>query len=80
MTNQKHFKAVHRETKEEIEFGIEDIASIKYNHEQDERLVCHAVYIDVYNCRNTNNQFLKNWLEDYELFYWHGGWHAYETN
>jgi hypothetical protein len=66
MTNQKHFKAVSRETKEEIEFGLEDI-----EYYVNEILVAgNETYC---------SRYLSHWLKDYELFYKHQGvWFPYE--
>jgi hypothetical protein len=67
MTNQKHFKAVHRETKEEIEFGLEDIEADDF-----------CMFIHVAFNKHIKFDCDEAFLKDYELFYWHGGWHAYD--
>jgi hypothetical protein len=68
MTNQKHFKAIHRETKEEIEFGLEDIVASKD--------IKHNLWVSIFVGKAYPIDIIYD--KDYELFYWHGGWHAYE--
>jgi hypothetical protein len=71
MTNKKHFKAVHRETKEEIEFDkLTFYWTINGDkQEREARLIFSAI------SRAPLDDF-----EDYELFYKHQGvWFSYET-
>jgi hypothetical protein len=77
MTDQKHFKAVHRETKEEIEFGLEDIGC--YLAPDYRTGGVKGVFIAERIEESEIFDNFEDWLKDYELFYWHGGeWHEYE--
>lgn len=76
----KHFKAVHKETKGEIYFGLEDIHIGRYYEGLDSDSSRSSIHIwcPVPKKTNTKEWSMYNWLKDYELFYQHGGyWFKY---
>jgi hypothetical protein len=85
MINQKHFKAVHKISGDEITFGIEDIQSISIDHNTELQINQgeNVMYIRAGECwspgkGNYRNVRLSDWLKDYELFYKHlGVWFSY---
>jgi len=89
----KHFMARHRETKEEIYFGLEDIIGRVLVDPEKQSVIgslalWHVITLDCKEgtypsdyCQGKVSLILgmSDWFKDYELFYWHGGaWHEYE--
>ena len=71
-TNQKHFKACNRTTGDEIFFGLEDISCETVDDYYNSELKIHA---DL-----TDNFDMEDWLEDYQLYYYHDKeWFPYNT-
>lgn len=86
MTN-KHFKAVHKQTGETIEFGLEDIMSrfwLEAHFEDDMQfsmgLVQPGGSAVKFENASQNKAYLSDWLKDYDLFYQHQGeYYVYEN-
>lgn len=78
----KFFKAVERETKEEIYFGLEDIVCNAYYTVIDKmggKVPLAEFWLITNPKKQIENDSMKDWLKDYELFYQHGGeWFKYE--
>lgn len=84
----KFFKACHRETKEKIEFGLEDLYAYPETRSEKVgmRLVATVIIDNIEigspgNFIDTKQFAFTDWLKDYEVFYQHQGeWFKYEIN
>lgn len=60
MATNKHFRATHKETGEQIEFGLEDICT-------------SGGLTGIVGTKHTNSVYMKYWLKDYAIEYQHEG-------
>ena len=78
METKKHFIAIHNETGERIEFGIEDIMEVARQgiHIWDSKRMFPRKVCQLF----TEVEMIEDWLSDHTLYYLHQGkYYNYET-
>lgn len=71
----KFFKAIHKESKEEIEFGLEDI-KVATGYRDKLQIETSLIFLGLFEARSI--ELINDW-KDYEVFYQHQGeWFKYE--